>query len=184
MSDWTHVSGMIYVSPMGRTQAEKRYVLDTVLEHLPIVSGSEGDMDVYVIQPNGSCSSSSHDEFGCRTNNLVDWYGSKSYENGWLRTQDTYILVLNANLRDRVFDETYRELQKFLCRLAKRVRVKKVMVDVGGWSFSGYKKVLINNSESYDDMFERPSWSSANEDETPNWCEYLLWKEPPKCYWQ
>lgn len=183
MSDWTYVKGMIYVSPMGRTQAEMRYILDTVLEHLPIVSGSESDMNVYVVQPKGDNSSSSHDEFGYRTNNLVNRYGYKSRNSGWLRTQSNYILVLDGNLRDREFDQTYRELQKFLCRLAKRVPVHKVMVEVSGWSNSGYKKVTIDNSAAYDDMFEYPSWSIANEDETPTWCEYLMWKEPPECYW-
>ena len=54
MSWWSYINGTITVAPMGRTQAEKRYILDTVLEHLPRVSGgSEGDMNVYVIQKNG-----------------------------------------------------------------------------------------------------------------------------------
>lgn len=52
MSYWTYVNGTVIVSPMGRTQAEKRYILDTVLSHLPRVTGSEGDMNVYVIQSN------------------------------------------------------------------------------------------------------------------------------------
>ena len=37
MSYWTYVNGTVIVSPMGRTQAEKRYILDTVLSHLPRV---------------------------------------------------------------------------------------------------------------------------------------------------
>ena len=41
MSYWTHINGVIDVSPMGRTPAEQRYILETVLNHLPIVSGSE-----------------------------------------------------------------------------------------------------------------------------------------------
>ena len=45
MSPWTYVSGLIRVPPAGRTQAEKRYTLETVLEHLPAVSSSEGYMD-------------------------------------------------------------------------------------------------------------------------------------------
>lgn len=184
MSSWTYVKGMVYVSPMGRTQAETRYILDTVLEHLPIVSGSECDMNVYVVQPKGHNSSSSCDEFGYETNNLVDRYGSKSRKSGWLNTQTTYILVLDGNLRDREFEQTYRELQKFLCRLAKRVSVDRIMVEVSGWN----KSMLIDDSDAYYDMFERPSWSCINEgvadeDKSSNWCEYLMWKEPPKCYW-
>lgn len=52
MSNWSYIQGTITASPIGRTQAQKRYILDTVLAHLPIVSGSEKDMDVYVIQKN------------------------------------------------------------------------------------------------------------------------------------
>ena len=50
MSNWSYIQGTITASPIGRTQAQKRYILDTVLAHLPIVSGSERDMNVYVIQ--------------------------------------------------------------------------------------------------------------------------------------
>lgn len=78
MSHWTYINGTITVMPMGRTQPEKRYILDTVLDHLPIVSGSEADMEVYVIQKRGHDSSSSCDEFGQVTNNLTDFYGQKS----------------------------------------------------------------------------------------------------------
>lgn len=50
MSSWTYVHGTIVASPPGRTQHEKRYILETVLDHLPVVTGSERDMEVYVIQ--------------------------------------------------------------------------------------------------------------------------------------
>ena len=108
MSYWTYINGTVTVSPIGRTLAEKRYVLDTVLDHLPIVTGSERDMNVYIIQKDGSNSSCSCDEFGERTNNLVDEYGQRTRNRGWMRTQDDYILVLNAALRDRKFEQTYR----------------------------------------------------------------------------
>jgi hypothetical protein len=45
MSWWTYINGMIKVSPMGRTQAEKTYILQTVLDHLPIVTGSGGEIN-------------------------------------------------------------------------------------------------------------------------------------------
>lgn len=82
MSRWTYVHGTITVRPMGRTQAEKRYILETVLDHLPVVTGSEGDMDVYIVQPKGYESSSSCDEFGNSTNNLFDRYNQKAEEMG------------------------------------------------------------------------------------------------------
>ena len=109
MSQWTYINGTITVSPMGRTQAEKKYILDTVLEHLPLVTGSEENMNVYTIQKNGYNSSSLCDEFDCRTNNLVDRYGNKNRKQVWLRTQDEYILVIDGSLRDRTFNQTLLE---------------------------------------------------------------------------
>lgn len=170
MSWWTYLHGTVTVRPMGRTQAEKRYILDTVLEHLPLVTGSERDMDVYVIQKNGESSSCSCDEFGESTNNLVDRYGNKSRRSGWLRTQDEYILVVNGSFRDRMFEQTFKEFQKWLCRLSKRVSVKDVLVEVKGYE----EKVIIRNTNNvYCKMFESPTW--CNDDGEPNWCEFMMW---------
>lgn len=179
MSYWTHVTGTVTVMPMGRTQAEKRYILETVLNHLPIVTGSEADMNVYVIQKNGNNGSSSCDEFGEVTNNLVDNYGNKSRKRGWMRTQDEYILVVEGSLRDRMFEQTYREFMKWLCRLGKRVGIEDVLVEVKGHN----KSTIIRNTniqrerysweKSFSQLFEDPTW--CNDTGEPNWCEYLLW---------
>lgn len=196
MSWWTYVNGTIVVRPMGRTQAEKRYILDTVLEHLPIVSGSEGDMNVYVIQKQGYGSSCSCDEFGQVTNNLRDRYGYRDRRNGWLRTQSEYILVVEASLRDREFDQTYKEFQKWLCRLSKRISVEDVLVEIKGYD---QKVIIRNDNDVYGEMFESPSWyqggmhsnwklskklkeySDNKEINEPNWCEYLLWESMDNC---
>lgn len=179
MSYWTYMTGTITVSPIGRTQAQKRYILDTVLAHLPIVSGSEKDMDVYVIQKNGHNSSCSCDEFGNTTNNLVDRYGRKSRRRGWLRTQDEYILVVDAALRDREFNQTYREFIKWLVRLGKRVMIDNILVKISGYDKSTIIKDYCVQNEKYswqnvfDNLFENPSWT--NDDGEVNWCEYLLY---------
>lgn len=182
LSLWSYINGTVTVSPMGRTQVEKRYILDTVLEHLPVVTGSEGDMDVYVLQKRGYNKWSNCDEFGQFTNNLIDDYGDRSRERGWLRIQDEYILVVNGALRDRMFDQAYREFLKWLCRLAKRVDVSDVLVEVKGCNQSAFKSALIRNDEldsekscktTYGQMFEYPTWN--NKDGEVNWCEYLLW---------
>lgn len=172
MSWWTYVNGIIEVSPMGRTQHEKKYILKTVLDHLPLVTGSEGDMDVYVIKKNGTNSSSSYDEFGESTNNLVDRYGYKDRERGWLDTQDEYLLVVNGTFRDRMFKQTFKEFQKWLCRLAKRVSIEDVMVEIEG---RGQSTIIRNTNGIYREMFEKPSWSMDNRNGEPNWCEYLMW---------
>lgn len=179
MSSWTYITGTITVSPIGRTQAEKRYVLDTVLAHLPRVSGSERDMNVYVIQKNGHNNSRSCDEFGERTNNLVDRYGQKSRVRGWLCTQDEYILVVDAALRDREFDKTYREFMKWLVRLGKRVMIDNTLVQISGYDKSTIIKDYCVQNEKYSyqnvffNLFEGTSW--VRDDGEPNWCEYMLY---------
>lgn len=174
MSSWTYINGSITVHPLGRTQAEKRYILETVLNHLPLVTGSEGDMDVYIIQKNGFNSSSSCDEYGQMSNNLIDEYGNHN-KNGWLEVQEEYILAVNGSLRDRHFDETFREFMKWLCRLSKRVWVKDVLVRINCYN----KQYTINESDSFDSpysyMHEEYSWSKDSDGE-PNWCEHLMWE--------
>lgn len=179
MSSWTYITGTITVSPIGRTQAEKRYILDTVLAHLPIVSGSERDMNVYVIQKNGHNNSSSCDEFGERTNNLTDRYGQKSRVRSWLYTQDEYILVVDAALRDREFNQTYREFMKWLVRLGKRVMIDNILVKISGYDKSTIIKDYSVQNEKYSyqsvffNLFEDTSW--VKEDGEVNWCEYMLY---------
>lgn len=174
MSYWTYINGNITVSPMGRTQAEKRYILETVLDHLPFVTGSEKNMDVYIIQKNGYNSLSSHTEFG-------EYGGYRNWKTLSTEVQDKYILVVDVSLRDREFEQTYKEFQKWLCRLAKRVDVDDVLVEVCGYE----KSAIIQNPRLkgkqsletvYGQMNERPTWC-YNDDEIhePNWCEYLMW---------
>lgn len=180
MSYWTYINGTIVVEPMGRTQPEKKYILDTVLDHLPIVSGSENNMDIHVIQKNGHNSSCSCDEFGMSTNNLVDFYGNKDRKGGWLRTQTEYIIVVYGSLRDRIYSETYKEFQTWLCRLAKRVTIRDVLVRVNDYERSC---IITNDHDVYTKMFEDPSWCKDNEYGEPTWCEYLMWdKMKNGCY--
>lgn len=183
MSFWTYIQGTITVRPMGRTQPEKRYILETVLNHLPRVTGSEGDMDVYIIQKNGYNSSCSRDEFGEATNNLIDRHGNKSRKTGWLRTQDDYILVVSAALRDKKFEETYREFMKWFVRLCKRVGCEDVLVEIKGYDRSTVIKNRNIQREKYsyksvfDGLFEDPSLCNDNKDgyKEPNWCEFMMW---------
>lgn len=162
MSIWSYISGVIEVEPFGRTQAEKTYILNTVLDHLPVVTGSEDDMNVYVIQKNGTNCSSSCDEFGCSTNNLVNCYGSKDRKYGWLETQSEYLLIVDASLRDRYYEETFKSFNKWLNRLAKRISVNKVLVSIRDYSH----EYLINDNSNYGEMYEH----------TDNWCDYLKWE--------
>lgn len=165
MSMWTYIHGTITVTPMGRTQAETRYILDTVLDHLPRVSGSEKDMYVHVVQKAGWNSSCSDNEFG-------QWIPHKDRH-----TQSKYILVLEAALRDRAFDETKRELNNWLNRLAKRVGVSELLVRL----YDCYdRELIISNAEPYAQMEEWPSWCKQSNGE-PAWAEYLMWERHPRC---
>lgn len=153
MSSWTYVSGLIKVSPVGRTQAEKRYTLETVLAHLPAVSGSEGYMDVYIIQKKGNNINFSHNEFGeCLS------YPENSHKPDEM--QGEYFIVVDGSLRDRFFEQTFMEFNKWLNRLAKRISVEKIFVKVSDFN----QEYLYTNTVPYEDMYEYP-----------NWTDYLLW---------
>ena len=177
MSQWAYIRGVITVSPMGRTQPEKRYILDTVLSHLPRVTGSEGDMNVYVIQKSGHNVSQTCDEFYQHTDNLADRYGKN--RRGFLRMQSQYLLVVEGSLRDRDLRETYPAFLKWLCRLAKRIRIYDVLAEVS--SDDGAQLIKESSCGPFWDMFELPSWSPDNPAHTPTWCEYLMWDTPHGC---
>ena len=165
MSFWTYINGTITVSPLGRTQSEKRYILDVVLAHLPQVTGSEGNMNIYVIQKNGYNCFSNCDEFGQWSNlGNISNLGYSSFQ-----LQDEYIIVVDAALRDRKYDSTLKEFSNWICRLSKRIEICDVLVKISGED----KFSIIDNSyEAYTKMFEEPSW--CNDTGEPTWAEFLM----------
>ena len=170
MSAWTYITGVITVFPMGRTQPEKRYILDTILEHMPRVSGSEEDMHVHVVQKAGHDSSSSHNEFGEPVRKM------RHYDQRWAETQSEYLVIIEGALRDRYFEETLRELNKWLNRLAKRAGIEEILVKLRGYDSNWERKeLIISDPKPYHEMAEWPSWSEKSDGE-PMWCEYLMWE--------
>lgn len=171
MSNWTYVSGTIKVDVMGRTQEEAEYILKTVIRHLPIVTGSETDMEIYINKSKYYESESSYNEFGicCGVENHTK-------DKGWYKINNSYILTLEGNLRDRDFEETYKEVIRFLCRLGKRVRVRDVLIRIAD-TYKNKRKVIdefeLDNNPYYN-MWESPSWRN---EESMNWCEYLMWEQ-------
>lgn len=167
MSYWTYIRGVIDVEPMGRTQPEKRYILDTILEHLPEVTGSERNMHVDVIQKDGYNCSRNCNEFG-------EWIPRRNNE-----TSDTYHIIINGDLRDRIFEETLRELNKWLNRLAKRTNVSDICIKLTGYKEKSYDykstTLVISDPEPYKQMEELPSWCEESHGE-PAWAEYLMWE--------
>ena len=168
MSSWTHVNGVVQVSAPGRTQPEARYIVDTILEHLPLVTGSERDMAIHVVQLSRENSASSCDEFGNSTNLAKTDYGDHDRKRGWYRMQSDYNLVIEGNFRDRSFDTTKKELMNWLSRLAKRLRVESVIIRM--WDSYG-KKLIFDNDEALYNMYEYPSW--VNKDHEPCWWHAL-----------
>lgn len=161
MSCWTYIHGMISVTPPGRSQEEMTFVLNTVLNHLPNVTGSEKNMNVSVVQKNGYNEISYCNEFGQDTRKEI-------------KLQETYFLVVNADLRDRKFNETFKEFIKWLCRLSKRVAINDVLVKIYDEGYN--KKYTINTdgwkTDTYFDMLEYPD----NKKHEQNWCERIMWK--------
>lgn len=175
MSWWTYVTGSVRVSVPGRSQPEIQYILDTVLEHLPRVTGSEEDMHVHAVREDGFRCSSSCDEFGMRTNNLKDEYGCRTRRHGMMHTQSYYVIALEGYLRDRYLNETKKEFMKWLCRLAKRVIVEDVLVRI--WDYES--EFLLNERDRFSDMWESPSWGHSNTDSEPAWWEFMCWERHP-----
>lgn len=157
MSYWTCITGTIRVRPRGRTQHEKTYILNTILDHLPKVTGSEGNMDVYVIQKRGHNASCSHDEFG-----VYGDYSNRANWRGWIEEQDEYLLTIDASLRDRMFNQTVQEFMKWLIRLSKRCIVQDVLVRIEGYE----QNLIIDDDWRFYEMYE---WDD-------NWTEYLMWE--------
>ena len=168
MSSWTHVKGVVEVDVPGVTQAETRYVLDTVLAHLPKVTGSESDMSVYVVQESGCNCAMCTDEFGQFSNLLAGQSGGQGHS-GWLEMQSCYMIVLDGDLRDKEFDETKRELMKFLCRLAKRLPVDSIIVKLHSYD----KAMVISDAAPYFEMHEF----------SHGWTEYLRCERDPRSDW-
>lgn len=149
MSSWTYVQGLIELDVPGRTQAEKNYILQTVIDHLPKVTGSEKSMNLYTIQTAGHDSWQNFDEF---YNRVEDF-----------RTQSRYFLVLDGNLRDRHYKDTFKELNKFLNRLGKRLMVDSVYVRLYNYERS---HIFTNKNDCYGKMFENDN----------PWYNYLMWE--------
>lgn len=128
------------------------YILQTVIDHLPKVTGSEGAMDIHIVRAYGHNSWQNFDEF---YNRVEDF-----------KTQSRYFLVLDGSLRDRYYEETFKELNKFLNRLAKRLIVDSAYVRLNDIGINYNSYTFTNKNNCYGNMFEH---------ENP-WYDYLMWE--------
>ena len=150
MSMWTYIRGLIELDVPGRTQAEKDYILQTVIDHLPKVTGSERNMEIHTVRAYGHDMWSNRDEFD---NLSLDF-----------KTQSRYFLVLDGNFRDRYYEDTFKELNKFLNRLAKRIYIESMYINLLGIFPQSY--MFTNENDCYSRMFDN---------ENP-WYDYLMWE--------
>ena len=171
MSYWTHILGTVTIDPMGETQAEKRYMVETALAHLPLVTGTEDNMFTHVIQRGGINEWHSHDEFS-----QYSQQAQKRFSKRGIEVQSEYIIVVEGDLRDRKQNETVREFTNWLCRLSKRIMVEGVTVSISS-SDKDTPCIITDENGMFHDMYEKPSWCRKDKSQPPdsyNWCEYLL----------
>ena len=64
MSSWCVINGVVDVFVCARTQPEAQYIIETIVSHLPKVTGSEGNMNIYIIQKKGFTLINNENEFG------------------------------------------------------------------------------------------------------------------------
>ena len=171
MSSWTYVSGLIEVDTFAQTDAEAIFKAQTVVEHLPRITGSEGPAHFVVTpMPGWHNRSSSLDELGHHSD-----LGERQYPRRWsvFRTQSSVLLTLHGNMRDRWFDQTLFETTKCLSRLASRLHVRDCLVRV-----SGFDRQYIFDSPDW--LYQMPSsgwadrivdWSSVPKSDAESWNE-------------
>ena len=152
MSRWTYIVGNVTVRMSEKTDEQAEYILKTVLKHLPKVCGSEGDMEVKVVNSDMITGWSSHDEFEAWTD-----------KEGHYEHQE-FNIVINAYLRDTYFDETYRAFVKWLTRLAKRIRIDNGCVKISdGWK----DNIVMIDCDPFYNLYELGK---------NNWCNYMRWR--------
>lgn len=146
MSKWSRVFGTIVVEPRGKGQHAKTFVLNEVLDNLPVVWGSEGNMVWRIFQSDGHNASCNCNEFGVRSN-LKRWYDE----------QTDYVIFVEGSLRDSTYEETLRSFSKWAFRLAKRVEIQDILVRVSGdshdWKVKSY---LFDRAEPFKKAYISP----------------------------
>lgn len=160
---WSFVRGIVEVDPLGRTPAETRYVLETVLNHLPIIPGSERNCQIHIMPSHSFLMYGCCDEFG------VDLMLNRERKEDYIKARNIYMLVLEGDLRHTDFQKTYRRVVKWLCRLAKRVHILDVLLKVEDTSRQKIR-IITNQNEYWGSLYE----NGGPTDEDMNWCQYLL----------
>ncbi len=153
MSLWTYVTGVIEVDTFGRSDAEAMYLAQTVINHLPRITGSEGNAEFYLSRPKGyNCSSNVDERDQC--SNLYDDRYRRMF-----RTQSRILIAVHGALRDRMFRQTLHETTKMLARLSSRLWIRDCLV-----------RVKSDTNQSF--VFDNSEW--IRDREITDWASKLL----------
>lgn len=147
MIQWTHVIGAIRLDTVATTTAEAMFLTQTAVRNLPRVTGSERDLTYHISMPPGHNHSSNCDEFN-RKSNLYDDCKHQMFTN-----QTITCLTLDADLKDRTFHETLRELTHMLARLSS-------------WLFIERCVVSVSDDYGHSFVFNNPEWLWRNTEYT------------------
>lgn len=95
MSLWTHVVGAVYVNMYTQATAQTLNYARHMIMNAPKVTGSEGDMQVYI--------------------HLLSGYNNHLFDGGTeVKWQTGVVISLVGDLRDRTIEKTNQELKAFL----------------------------------------------------------------------
>jgi len=161
MSMWTYITGCIRVYCGAKTDEESEYILKTVLNHLPKITGSNGNANIQVVNTGTVTGVVNCDEFF-----VPKIYVKKGYGEHYCYDEHMeYNIVISGNLRDRVQKETVKETYKFITRLSKRVSVCDGCVMIRESCYKDEDNPTIIDCKRFENMYEYED----------NWCNYLRW---------
>lgn len=112
MSLWTYVNGVVEIDCTDESQSLIETKIKNVLKDLPVVRGSERDMEVHIIQHNGK------NFFTTDSDNIP------------IELQTRYSLVLVGDLRDSILEDTNKLFNEWLNELSKKLFIDSVLVSI------------------------------------------------------
>ena len=126
MSLWCYVRGIIVADTFAEYTPAALYRAQSVVDHLPRISGSEGDAQFYIVTKRG------HNQtmFG-------------------FEAQSQVLISICGDLRDSWLPQTLPEVTKALARLASRLSIDTCLVSVED---DCGQKFLFNNPKWLRDM--------------------------------
>lgn len=133
MSKWTHVTGCLYVDTYTQRKNIKKYV-EKMLEKAPKITGSEGDLDIFV--------------------NPLSGYNVSSYktdENGdWLHYQTCVVITMVGDLRDTEIKYKKPEILEFLKYIEKFLEFDIFYHSISIYEdYTGKKEIIDWKGEDY-----------------------------------